>query len=57
MTRSRAHQGFGNGSNKRSVQYKVRKVMREYSHGKLHSGSKHGPTVTNYRQALGMIYR
>lgn len=30
---------------------KVAKVMREYSAGKLHSGSKKGPVVTNPKQA------
>jgi Family of unknown function (DUF6496) len=30
---------------------KVAKVMREYSSGKLHSGSKKGPEVTNRKQA------
>jgi len=30
---------------------KVAKVMREYAAGKLHSGSKSGPKVTNPRQA------
>lgn len=26
---------------------KVKKVMHEFKEGKLHSGSKHGPKVTN----------
>lgn len=30
---------------------KIAKVMREYSSGTLHSGSKHGPKVTNPAQA------
>jgi hypothetical protein len=30
---------------------KVSKVMREFSKGKLRSGSKQGPTVTNPAQA------
>jgi hypothetical protein len=30
---------------------KVSKVMREFEHGKLHSGSKKGPQVTSSRQA------
>lgn len=33
---------------------KVAKVMHEYKAGKLHSGSKHGPEVTNPRQALAI---
>lgn len=30
---------------------KAAKVMREYSHGELHSGSKHGPVVKSSAQA------
>ena len=30
---------------------KVKKVMQEYSEGKLHSGSKKGPVVSNPKQA------
>lgn len=33
---------------------KVAKVMREYSKGKLHSGSKKGPVVKSRRQALAI---
>jgi hypothetical protein len=33
---------------------KVSKVMREFSEGKLHSGSKKGPTVTNRKQAIAI---
>lgn len=33
---------------------KVAKVMREFSEGALHSGSKKGPKVTNRRQALAI---
>ncbi len=33
---------------------KVGKVMREYKHGKLHSGSKKGPTVSSRAQALAI---
>lgn len=33
---------------------KVAKVMREYKAGKLHSGSKKGPKVTNPKQALAI---
>lgn len=33
---------------------KVRKVMEEYKEGKLHSGSKHGPEVTNRKQAVAI---
>ncbi len=33
---------------------KVEKVMREFKSGKLHSGSKKGPVVTNPKQALAI---
>lgn len=33
---------------------KVKKVMEEYSKGKLHSGSKKGPKVTSQKQAVAI---
>lgn len=33
---------------------KVTKVMREYAHGELHSGSKKGPVVRNRKQAVAI---
>lgn len=33
---------------------KVEKVMREYKHDKLHSGSKKGPLVHNRKQAIAI---
>lgn len=33
---------------------KVEKVMKEYSAGKLHSGSKKGPVVSNKKQAVAI---
>lgn len=33
---------------------KVKKVMKEFKEGKLHSGSKKGPKVTNKKQALAI---
>ena len=33
---------------------KIGKVMHEFKEGKLHSGSKHGPVVTNERQAIAI---
>ncbi len=33
---------------------KVKKVMEEYSEGKLHSGSKKGPIVENRKQAVAI---
>lgn len=39
---------------KSKAQKKVSKVMKEFKAGKLHSGSKKGPEVTNKRQALAI---
>lgn len=36
--------------------YKVKKVMKEFAAGALHSGSKAGPKVTNMSQALAIGY-
>ena len=33
---------------------KVKKVEREFKEGKLHSGSKKGPIVTNPKQAIAI---
>jgi hypothetical protein len=33
---------------------KVEKVMHEYKEGKLHSGSKNGPKVSNPKQAIAI---
>lgn len=33
---------------------KVEKVMSEYKHGELHSGSKKGPKVTSRKQAIAI---
>lgn len=33
---------------------KVEKVMKEFKSGKLHSGSKRGPEVTNRKQAIAI---
>lgn len=33
---------------------KVKKVMKEFKAGKLHSGSKKGPTVKNPKQAMAI---
>lgn len=33
---------------------KVKKVMKEFKAGKLHSGSKKGPTVKNPKQAIAI---
>jgi len=42
--------GKGQGKEQR----KVKKVMHEYAEGKLHSGSKSGPTVTSPKQAIAI---
>ena len=39
---------------KRRKRGKVEKVMHEYKHGELHSGSKHGPMVMDRRQAVAI---
>lgn len=39
---------------KTKAKKKVEKVMREYSEGKLHSGSKRGPIVSNPKQAIAI---
>ena len=33
---------------------KIEKVMHEFGEGKLHSGSKKGPEVTNPKQAVAI---
>jgi hypothetical protein len=33
---------------------KVKKVMSEFKHGALHSGSKKGPVVSNRKQAIAI---
>lgn len=35
---------------------KISKVMKEFSEGKLHSGSKKGPEVKDKKQALAIGY-
>jgi hypothetical protein len=37
-------------------QKKVKKVMKEFERGELHSGSKEGPKVTNPKQAVAIGY-
>lgn len=38
------------------VQKKMKKVMREFEEGQLHSGSKKGPRVKNRKQAEAIAY-
>lgn len=35
---------------------KIKKVMKEFSEGELHSGSKKGPIVKNPKQAVAIAY-
>lgn len=41
---------------KKTIQKKMSKVMSEFKHGQLHSGSKKGPVVTNQKQAVAIAY-
>lgn len=41
---------------KKKLKNKMKKVMSEFSEGKLHSGSKSGPVVTNPKQAVAIGY-
>jgi hypothetical protein len=38
----------------RIAERKVGKAMHEFKEGELHSGSKHGATVTNKKQAIAI---
>ena len=39
---------------KTKMQAKVHKVLHEFKHGELHSGSKHGPEVHSRKQAVAI---
>jgi hypothetical protein len=39
---------------KTKAEKKISKVMTEFKKGKLHSGSKKGPEVTNPKQAIAI---
>ena len=39
---------------KTKAEKKISKVMTEFGKGKLHSGSKKGPEVTNHKQAIAI---
>ena len=41
-------------ASKKRGQAKVQKVMHEFKHGELHSGSKRGPKVTSRKQAVAI---
>jgi len=38
----------------KKAQSKIKKVMHEMKEGKLHSGSKHGPVVSNPKQGIAI---
>lgn len=44
-------------SGKKKKQAKVKKVMEEFSHGELHSGSKKGPIVKSRDQAIAIAMK
>ena len=41
---------------KTKAEKKISKVMTEFGKGKLHSGSKKGPAVTNPKQAIAIAF-
>lgn len=41
-------------SSKSKAKEKIKKVMGEFKHGELHSGSKKGPIVTNPKQGIAI---
>lgn len=41
---------------KKAAPSKMKKVMKEFSKGVLHSGSKQGPVVKNPKQAVAIAY-
>jgi Family of unknown function (DUF6496) len=40
----------------KKAEAKIKKVVKEYEKGELHSGSKKGPVVKNKAQALAIGY-
>lgn len=46
-----ATKGYPKGA---AAKRKIRKVAQEFKEGKLHSGSKKGPIVTNPKQAIAI---
>lgn len=46
----------GKKKRKKKTPEKVAVVMKEFKEGKLHSGSKKGPIVTNPKQAVAIGY-
>lgn len=55
MELSETMKAYTGKSSKKSPQGgKVHKVMHEFKHGTLHSGSKHGPKVKSRKQAVAI---
>lgn len=52
MAKIGAHKYHSSKSYEKSP--KIHKVMHEFKHGELHSGSKHGPKVTSRKQAIAI---
>ena len=46
--------GFLDGYLQKTAVDKVKKVMHEFKHGELHSGSKQGPKVKSRKQAIAI---
>ena len=45
---------YAKGGSVKKGEQKIGRVMREFTEGKLHSGSKHGPEVTSKKQATAI---
>jgi Family of unknown function (DUF6496) len=54
VTWASAYKDYGITMKKSRGQKKVKKVMSEYKHGELHSGSKKGPVVDSRKQAVAI---
>jgi hypothetical protein len=55
MEMKKKSQSVAKRSSKKSiVKLKMRKTMKEFKSGKLHSGSKKGPRVTSRKQAIAI---
>jgi hypothetical protein len=50
----KADKEYAKAHESKPAQKKVKKVMEEFKAGKLHSGSKKGPKVTNPKQAIAI---
>lgn len=52
MPKAKFHGSGAHRYNEKSP--KIHKVMHEFKHGELHSGSKHGPKVTSRKQTVAI---